>query len=559
MRRLVLATLTAALVAAGCSNDVADVAAASGANPDTTSAGVDVGQSANVDSSTDPGADVGSPGSTTVATDESNQSSDQPVATDDVEVAGFALASWPLAGTEATSGEIEISVTDYGAAPDDDRSDSAAFAAAVSAAGDIAGPVTITVDTGTYLLTDTLELETDITLRGQGPTSRLVLDFGDEEGPGIAAEGEPAAGWLSLAEPPTRNSTELVLGSTSAAGSFAPGDIIELQQTNDDTFYMRPDWRVDWGAGATGEMNRVASVSGVVVNLEAPLNADYRSELSPIVRRVDAVERVGVENLAVHRQDDGYGTSIRFEFAADVWVDDVVTTRTSRAHVGMSQTFGCRVSDSTLHDANDFGDGGRAYGVSLARHATGCLVTNNTLYDLRHAIIVQLGASGNVVAYNHARGSAGYEDRQPRADLSLHGHLAQGNLFEGNIVDRAVSSDWWGPSGPTNTLFRNCVRDHVILTNRSDGQIIAGNVIGRGGLTVDEDIEDTVLAGNFILSVEAASEGLERPPSINGPASLWTEDAPNFLEGYGWPPIDPSRNGSACDLPASERSPIGNE
>ena len=29
------------------------------------------------------------------------------------------------------------------------------------------------------------------------------------------------------------------------------------------------------------------------------------------------------------------------------------------------------------------------------------------------------------------------------------------NLFEGNVVEFIHNSDWWGPSGPGNTFFRN--------------------------------------------------------------------------------------------------------
>jgi hypothetical protein len=363
-------------------------------------------------------------------------------------------------------------------------------------------------------------------------------------------------GWVGLGEAPLRGGTTVVVGGGS---SFQPGDVIEIEQKNEESFYIRPEWRVDWGQGATGELNRVVAVDGRTLTLEAPINADYHLDLGPKIRTIDAVEQVGIQDLSLFRAGDGYGATVRFELAADVWFDRVTTERTSRAHIGLNQTFRCRISDSTIHDASDFGDGGRAYGISLARHTTGCLVTNNTLYDLRHAIIVQLGASGNVVAYNHARGSAGYEDRQPRADVSLHGHLAQANLFEGNIVDRAVSSDWWGPSGPTNTLYRNCIRDHVIITNQADGQVVVGNVIGDGGLRVDDNITGEMLVGNYVLSAEsAAAGGLEQPAPVDGPESLWTDLPPDFLDGYAWPPIDPSRDGSACALPASDRSPLGN-
>ncbi|MEM7274411.1 MAG: glycosyl hydrolase family 28-related protein [Actinomycetota bacterium] len=467
----------------------------------------------------------------------------------------LAIASWSVAGTTPIEPTRSLSVDEFGAVADDDRSDSAAFAAAVAAARALDGPVLIEVPTGTYHLTETLRLDDGITLRGAGPASQLVLEVGDAAG--ISATGTAPDTWNRITAAPRVGDVRVEVDDPAR---YRPGDLVELEQDNDpDRMYTRPEWQVAWGAGSVGELNRVLDVDverGALLLL-SPLNADYDPRLSPRIRPVDPVEQVGVESLSVFRRDEGYGSTIRFELAADVWVDEVVSRRTSRAHVGMNQVYRCRVEDSILHDATDFGDGGRAYGVSLARHATGCLVVNNTLYDLRHAIIVQLGASGNVIGYNHARGSAGYEDRQPRADLSLHGHWAQANLFEGNIVDRAVSSDWWGPSGPANTLYRNCVRDHVIVTDGSDAQVVVGNVVGPGGLTVDDDIADTVAIGNLVIGPTAGPvAGAGGPATF--PPSLWTTTAPDFLEGFAWPPIDPATTGDRCDLPASERSPLGN-
>lgn len=542
MKRLSSVVLTLGVLAAGCGAETAERAVEPAAAPTSVSASADTETTATGDSA---------PATSAAVTGQ--DPADEVVAFSPDQAL---LTSWAQAGTTQIPGDTTIAVADYGAIPDDGNSDSAAFAAAVRAAVQIEGPVTVTLDDGDYTLTETLELGDLTSLKGQGPSSRIVIDFGGNGGPGIAATGRINGGWVSLGEAPVRGGTTVTVGDGTR---FQPGDVVEIEQTNDESFYIRSEWRVDWGQGATGELNRVVAVDGRILTLEAPINADYHLDQGPKIRTIDPVEQVGLQDLSLFRADDGYGSTVRFELAADVWFDRVTSERTSRAHIGLNQTFRCRVSDSTIHDASDFGDGGRAYGISLARHTTGCLVTNNTLFDLRHAIIVQLGASGNVVAYNHARGSAGYEDRQPRADLSLHGHLAQANLFEGNIVDRAVSSDWWGPSGPTNTLYRNCIRDHVMLTNQADGQVIVGNVIGDGGLRVDDNIEGAVLLGNYVLSAEsAAAGGLEQPAPVDGPESLWTDMSPDFLDGYAWPPIDPSRDGSVCTLPASDRSPLGN-
>ena len=466
------------------------------------------------------------------------------------------FASWASAGPNQIAPQFEVLVTDFGAQPDDGVSDSAPFAAAVAEVERRDGPGVVTIPAGTFELTETLHLVTGVTLRGQGTATQLVLDFGDADGPGISATGSAEDSWEPTTAASSPGDLSLAVADTSR---FQPGDLVEIEQENDEArMNTRPEWDVDWGEGSAGELNRVVAVEDNALTLLSPLNGNYQPEFSPRVRVLHPVEQVGVEDLTLFRRDEGFGSTIRFQVAADVWVDDVVSQRTSRAHAGFHQVYRCRVQGSVMHDATDFGDGGRAYGVSLARHATGCLIVNNTLYDLRHAIIVQLGASGNVVGYNHARGSAGYEDRQPRADISLHGHWPQANLFEGNVVDRAVSSDWWGPAGPGNTLFRNCVHDYVEVADASNDQVVFANIIGGGGLTIDDSVTDFVVGANSVSGPLIGA--LEPSAAIDDalfPPSLWTVTPPEFLDEEQWPPITAGNRVGGCDLPAATRLPGG--
>ena len=448
------------------------------------------------------------------------------------------LSVWAKSGAKVSYFGERFDVTDFGAEPGDGNDDAWAFNKAIAAAVQAGGGI-VTIPDGTFLLQETVRLESNITLRGNGRSTRLELDLQDQSGLGIAATGTADEVWVEL-------DSDVVAGSLSIDLPFEPSRMVELEQDNTEQIITKPEWDVTWGDASEGEM--IVFNNGTV---DSPLVSDYSRTRNARARQIQPVENIGVEDLSIIRLDEGYGHTISFRYAMNTWVNNVVSTRTSFAHVGIEQTARCTVSDSILHDATDFGDGGRAYGVSLARHTTGCAVVNNTLYDLRHALIIQLGASGNVIAYNHARGSAGYEDRRPRADISLHGHWPQRNLFEGNIVDRIEIADWWGPAGPQNTFLRNCVLDHVILLDFSEDQLFAGNVFGVSEITIDP----TVRVTTFI-----ANEGDAAPDSGSDsslPESLWRNDAPQFLGGQ-WPPIDPSQGSPSCDLPASGRSPLGN-
>jgi hypothetical protein len=126
--------------------------------------------------------------------------------------------------------------------------------------------------------------------------------------------------------------------------------------------------------------------------------------------------------------------------------------------------------------------------VILNAHTGECLVTNNIFRYLRHAMMAKTGANGNVFSYNYSREV--HRSEWPNSyggDISLHGHFAFANLFEGNIVQNIIIDHYWGPSGPFNTFFRNRAEGYGIIftagnPTTSDSQHIVGNDVDYNGL-----------------------------------------------------------------------------
>jgi len=325
--------------------------------------------------------------------------------------------------------------------------------------------------------------------------------------------------WFPLRADAERNSNRLLLPEGM---TFATGQLLEIEQDNVPRMQTRDEWDVDWDDGSSGELVRVIDGGDGLVVVGHDLYEFYEVSRNARVRPISALERSGIESMRIERLDTGYGHTVAMRYATDVWVLDSELVMTSRAHVGIDVTSRCEIAGSEIHGAHDYGDGGRAYGISIARHTTGCHVDDNALWDLRHAMIIQLGASGNVFSHNDARGSAGYEDRQPRADISIHGHWPQVNLFEANVVDRIVFADWWGPSGPDNVFYRGCALEHVIVTEQSNDQGVVASVIGPGGFLIDPDITGTIAAGNVV-----AGEAIDDLTDFGGaalPTSLYGDD-----------------------------------
>ncbi|HKK67632.1 MAG TPA: T9SS type A sorting domain-containing protein, partial [Bacteroidales bacterium] len=121
--------------------------------------------------------------------------------------------------------------------------------------------------------------------------------------------------------------------------------------------------------------------------------------------------------------------------------------------------------------------------------ATGnCLVVNNVFEHLRHSMLMQACANGNVFAYNYSLDPYWDEDFLPSGsagDMVLHGNYPYRNLFEGNVAQNLVIDDSHGINGPNNAFLRNRLETYGIFMNASpatDSVIFAGNEITDNGM-----------------------------------------------------------------------------
>ena len=315
--------------------------------------------------------------------------------------------------------------------------------------------------------------------------------------------------------------------------------------------YTDPAWDVSWADESVGEMVRVVAVSGNQVTLAEPLHHSYDPQLNPMLRPLGLVESAGVESLHIERLDTGDGPTIFFKNSAYVWVDDVVSEMTFRSHVDTSSVYRCEIRDSRFIDAHDHGGGGHGYGAGLGRHTTACLVENNIFESLRHSMIIQVGAAGNVYAYNFSRDSHD-NNGNLLPDISLHGHYPAMNLFEGNIVEEIGFADWWGPVGPGNTALRNCVLEEgIFVRDSSHRQNLVGNVLlgDPNVIEVHTSVTGTLLHGNYEAGAIVWDPGIT---SHDIPASLYLDDAPSFYGSASWPSTGPDVT-PMCSNPARDR------
>ncbi len=446
-------------------------------------------------------------------------------------------------------------VTDppYNAVPNDGVDDRAAIQDAINDAY-AAGGGAVFLPAGTYDIksrtaTDgALVLKSGVVIRGEG-ADRTKMQFD------LNAYTDDVAGFKVLAynysafTPVTGGFTK---GSQTITVSdpslFSVGDYAEIEMENDSRISNE-----DWALNAVGEVVKIVGVSGNQLTLEKPLNYGYDAARNPQIRRMAVVHDAGIERMYLTRLDSGPGQLIFFYNVANVWVREVESYKVLNSHVYAHAAYQCEVRDSYFHEAWGYGSGGEGYGVNLVKHVTNCLVENNIFRYLRHPIVVQVGASGNVFSYNYSL------DRQSNlTDVSVHGHFPSYNLFEGNIVQEINSSDYWGANGPGNTFFRTCVQaEGIQIMNDSDDQNVVGNVLGDASpniITEDSTIDGTLKHGNYELGA------VQWDPTIadhNLPDSYYLTQQPGFYayQNMNWPSTgsDINTNQATCMIPARER------
>jgi hypothetical protein len=441
------------------------------------------------------------------------------------------------------------SVRDFGAVGDGSTDDAPAFAAAVEAAPQGSA---VRVPEGTYLLRSALTIDKGVVLCGEGPDrSRLHFDCGANA---VSIVTYQRGDYVSITSGYTKGSTRLTV---SDASGFTVGEYAEMKQTNDwDIMDPEDVWRHDaWAPeDCVGQMFRVAAVEGSDIVVEPPVHMDYDGAFDPVVRPMGLVDGAGLQGLYFRRVSDLDYATIEIKNAANSWVRDCVSEDTSVSHVIMSSAIWCEVRDSYFHHAYDYGGGGHGYGVDLGNHVTACLTENNIFVHLRHSMLVQVGATGNVFGYNYSIDPFQSEggDWTP-TDISLHGHYPNMNLFEGNTVQEIDVSDYWGPCGPGNTFFRNVVEaEGIQVMDYSHGQNAVGNELGTDPnvISVEDTVTDTLIHGNWVDGAVSWDPAIDQHEL---PVSLYHDARPAFFGDAAWPVTGADLAPGSGPIPAETR------
>lgn len=417
----------------------------------------------------------------------------------------------------------EINVMDFGATGNGTTNDHSAVMNAINALNGALGYVYF--PPGNYLLNGSLSLPDSVILKGfSSDSSALLFDFNGVSQNCISIVGSTASVFVQIDSGYARDSTWII---SDSAFLFNAGDYVEIIEENGNW----DDVPASWAAQSVGQIVQIDHTHNDTLFLVSPLRISYESQLNPRIRKIDPRVNAGVECIKINRLDQSTsGANIMISLAAKCSVRGVESDKSVSAHIDIFRSTRILVEGNYFHHSFEYnGASKHGYGVILNAHSGECLITNNIFRYLRHAMMVKTGANGNVFSYNYSREVHRSEIflQDYGGDISLHGHYAYANLFEGNIVQNIQIDHEWGPSGPYNTFFRNRAEGYGIIfssgnPNTSNSQHIVGN---------DVDYNGFIMGPYTITGTDHIQHGNNIDGTITPPGTGTLSDTSYYLSG----------------------------
>jgi MYXO-CTERM domain-containing protein len=356
----------------------------------------------------------------------------------------------------------------------------------------------------------TIMIPSNVTLRGSGPARTViaetgtvmksppVINFGTQSAFPYGSEPYPAKS-TTITGGTTHGSKSITVASASASG-IKVGTLLALSQN--DLPYM-----TNLGSGATctycsgvgglsGQTVQVTAVSGNTLTLSDPLYIDYTS--SPVAFPWEAsCTAAGLEDLkisasgsqVVNTNGSGY-INIVMTGVIGSWVKNVESDFAQGSHVHIDFSLHNTVRDSFFHDGFDHGPGVTDDELRLGYKTSANLIENNIFWRQHTSIIVEFGASGNVLAYNYSTANNHQGSTWNLEDISFHGPHPMMNLFEGNITTHWQMDQTHGSSSHS-TIFRSYSTGANIFLPPQNG---------RGTIQAQGPMQQTANAYAFVFS-----------------------------------------------------------
>ncbi|MBC7425080.1 MAG: hypothetical protein H7321_00990 [Bacteroidia bacterium] len=387
---------------------------------------------------------------------------------------------------------------------------------------------------GNYYFDKSVILPTGKRLKGEGAGSTILkFDLKGQQNC-ITISGSKSTENSALTLPAKRFQKQITVADVSG---FNAGDHILITHNDSSLIFS------DWALGTVAQVVKISAVSGNVISLEDALRKDFLLNLKPAIRKLNMISHCSIECLKIKRLDSSAGqtSTIALSYADNCRIKGIETENCNFAHIELNASTHCTISQSYFHHAFAYGGNGQGYGIAMQVSSGDNLITDNIFNHLRHGMLFQSGANGNVSSYNFSTEPNWTSTPSNSAgDIVLHGNYPHSNLFEGNIVQNIIIDNSHGLNGPHNVFFRNRAElfGIIMTTANADSTVFIGNEVnnksfpygmftlqGKGNFSYANNVKGSVTpAGNSSIT-DSSLYLLSRPNS-------WSIKSPWPSVGY---------------------------
>ena len=381
---------------------------------------------------------------------------------------------------------------------------------------------------GTFLFNQPIALKSNITLKGKGNKSIFNFNLNHKNLSCIDISGKKENDIFPLLATEKKDS----LLNTAGPHQLNKGDVFQIFHQDSLLAFS------SWARGSIGQICYIEdSINLTQIKITTELRQSFIPSNNSRYVKINSIKNVSIQCLKIKRLDSTIGqtSNIEFNFATNCLVKNVHIENCNFGHITFNQSIHNEVSNCYFTKAFAYGGGGQGYGVVLQSTSSENLITNNRFEHLRHSVLLQMGANGNVISYNYSLDPYWESTLTNSAgDMVCHGNYTHHNLFEGNVCQNIVIDNSHGINGPYNTFFRNKAELYGIVVSSDQDSInfianeITNNTLfiygqfitpGIGHIAIKNNIKGQLQTGNN--TVNEASLYLNNKPSFWSNKNSW--------------------------------------
>lgn len=422
---------------------------------------------------------------------------------------------------------------------------------------------TVYLSAGTYSITGTINVPSNVTLRGAGADSTILNATGSGGNVISLGSGYVSYNPINIVGGTGAGSTSITL---SSASGVSVGMYLVIAETNNSSYVTSSGsegectWCDGWtstGSLARGQIVAVTGVSGSTVTISPGLYGGYTN--SPIAVPFNmSANHAGVENLQVYANNTGYSSNFGLSACAYCWVKGVESNYTDGDHVEVYWGYRDEIRDSYFSNAYLHSPGQHDSDIQIALKTSASLIENNIVERTHQAIMLEWGAAGNVISYNYTMGE--FDNGAPSfviGGIDFHGAHPQYNLLEGNVVTEIEPDSIWGSSSHT-TAYRNWVvgTNRICSPSSGRGTVDCSGSNGVYGyqaaramqisyLSTKNNFVGNVVGSSQMQSLTASGTPLSQVASVEYPASR-SYDSTAYGWSFGYGEVNDDGSGDGC-------------